>query len=57
MDHYLDLKTYRRLVRTLAKLKPCPLTGDLENPVKIALGEDGDVWPASIQAQANIREG
>ena len=48
-DLYLDMKTYRRLVKALTKPEPCPITGEIENAIKIVLGEIGGIWPASIK--------
>lgn len=49
MDTYLPDGVYAVLVRTLANHRPDPLFGCItEDQVKFALGEIGDIWPASI---------
>ena len=47
MAHYLDSETYAALVAAL--VDPIPAPGcDRRDAVIEALGEIGDVWPASI---------
>lgn len=49
MAYYISTPDYDRLVDALANLKPCPFEGRITaDQIKIALGELGDVWPASI---------
>lgn len=52
---YMEDATYARLVAAIveAVTTPDPVTGGLDpDAIKIALGEAGDVWPASIAARA-----
>jgi hypothetical protein len=49
MEVYRSEESYRRLVEALAAIKPCPVTGEVTDQVKIALGEVGDIWPNSIK--------
>lgn len=49
MAHYLDPKTYAALVEALLHLDPDPVTGEpTADAIKTALGEIGDLWPASV---------
>jgi hypothetical protein len=48
-DIYLNDERYARLVAALTNVKPCLMAGIVtENEIKTALGEAGDIWPASI---------
>jgi hypothetical protein len=44
MAVYIETEQYRRAVAALATL-----TGADPDDIKIALGEEGDIWPESIQ--------
>ena len=49
----LDLDHYRPLVDALVTLEPCSFSGEIEaNEVIVALGEAGNIWPASIEVDA-----
>jgi hypothetical protein len=47
---YAKLVSVGLTIPTLLNIAPCPKTGRVtENEVKIALGEDWDIWPTSIR--------
>lgn len=50
-NHYLPTDDYARLVETLATASKLDLFDrvDRANAIKIALGEIGGIWPASIK--------
>jgi hypothetical protein len=51
MSTYKSDSRYSRLVRALVNPEPCPVTGMVtDNEIKVILGEIGDIWPESIQA-------
>jgi hypothetical protein len=51
MSTYKPDNQYSRLVRALVNPEPCPVTGMVtDNEIKVILGEIGDIWPESIQA-------
>jgi hypothetical protein len=46
---YAKLVSAGLTIPTLLNIAPCPMSGRVtENEVKIALGEDWNIWPASI---------
>jgi hypothetical protein len=46
---YSDRVSTMLTVPALLNVPPCPVTGRvIENEVKIALGQDWDIWSASI---------
>jgi hypothetical protein len=58
MSHYLDDKTYARLIDALLNVEPDVVTGRVEaDGIKIALGEIGDIWPSTIRADAALSAG
>ena len=49
-ETYIQTARYRRAVKQLADLKPCPWTGKIdEDLIKTILGEIGGIWPKSIK--------
>jgi len=51
MSTYKPDDLYIRLVKALVDPSPCPVTGKVtEDEIKVILGEIGDIWPESIQA-------
>lgn len=50
-NHYLPTEDYARLVDTLATTAKLDLfdRADRANAIKIALGEIGSIWPATIK--------
>jgi len=56
-EQYLPMTEYNALVATLAtvptllKINVNTMDG-VENQIKLALGEEGNVWPASIRDMA-----
>ena len=47
---YIDDQSFEELAIRLAAITPCPFAGYVTaNQMKIALGEHGGVWPASIK--------
>ena len=49
-ETYIQTARYRRAVKKLADLKPCPWTGKIdEDLIKTILGEIGGIWPRSIE--------
>lgn len=54
---YLSRADYDRLVTALLDLSADPVTGKVEaDAIKIALGEFGDVWPSSVQADSKATQ-
>lgn len=53
MAHFVDCETYAALVAALVNPSPAPGC-DRRDAVIEALGEIGDVWPASIKADAML---
>lgn len=50
MATYIPNDRLEALARALTQIEPCAVTGRItENEIKIALGEHGDIWPASIR--------
>lgn len=47
---YLPIENYRRAVDAIAAM-----TGVDPDEIKIALGEEGDIWPMSIQGPPEMR--
>ena len=48
-ETYAQTARYRRAVKQIADLKPCPFTGKIdEDLIKTILGEVGGIWPSSI---------
>lgn len=46
---FVDDRRYDALVQALLNLPPCAVTGEVtDNEIKVALGEVGNIWPASI---------
>lgn len=59
-EHYLANETYDALVgKVMDTIKPLVVIPDrvqemmIEDQIKIALGEVGDIWPASISVDRN----
>jgi hypothetical protein len=51
---YVSTENYRRAAEAIAALEPCPFQGRITaDQVKIALGEVGNIWPASSQARTH----
>ncbi len=48
-DHYITDRTYEALLAALTRVKPDPITGQLEPHCLVeALGEVGGIWPESV---------
>ena len=49
-ETYIETARYRRAVKQIADLKPCPWTGKIdEDLIKTILGVVGSIWPVSIR--------
>ncbi len=48
-ENYIPDTDYAKLVAALLKVATSP-GYDIENEIKTALGEHGDIWPASISS-------
>ncbi|WJR76020.1 hypothetical protein [Bradyrhizobium sp. NP1] len=49
-DHFIPDDQLTRAANAIANLEPCPFKGRLTaDQVIRALGEFGDIWPASIE--------
>ena len=50
-DIYLDTERFNHIAEKIAALTPCAFAGRVTaDQVKVALGEQGDIWPECIRA-------